>query len=58
MKEPSISESLTLKEKAKRYDEALAIAKNIYFRNALFGVSECKDILCTLETIFPELKES
>ena len=40
------------KEKAKAYDKALEIAKNIY------GASECKDILCTLETIFPELKES
>ena len=34
----------------KKYKDALERAKTIY------GASECKDILCTLETIFPELK--
>lgn len=37
---------------ATAYNKALSIAKNIY------GASESKDILCTLETIFPELRES
>lgn len=34
-----------------KYKEAIERAKNIYC------ASECKDILCTLETIFPELLE-
>ena len=43
---------LSIEEKAKAYNKAFERAKNIY------GASECKDILCTLETIFPELKEN
>ena len=43
---------LSIEEKVKAYDEVLERAKNIY------GASECKDILCTLENIFPELKKS
>lgn len=43
---------LSIEQKARAYDESLERAKNIY------GASECKDILHTLETIFPELKES
>lgn len=43
---------LSIEQKARAYDESLERAKNIY------SASECKDILHTLETIFPELKES
>jgi hypothetical protein len=43
---------MTQEQKAKAYDEALGRAKNIY------GASECKNILCTLKNIFPELCES
>ena len=42
---------LSIEEKAKRYDEALANAK--YYHSEMEG-----DVCCVLEECFPQLKES
>lgn len=49
---------MTVEEKAKRYDEALEIAKKNYVTAQDLGEVSVEYLKHTLESIFPELKES